>query len=181
MDLDWVVNEDTYGPDGVIGLPPSTIAAAPLTYPRRMVEQLLWGPGAARDGAAFPEGEKQFVKAVVGFIQVTPPTFAVGNVLRLYFRITKKPMDTQTAGAITDGAYTIGQAGAYSFANERFAWQRGLIGVDNDILQVPVKATVNQWLEPDEALFIFYENNSSGLTGTITMTPFLRTLMKAES
>lgn len=181
MSLDWVVNEDTYGTDATIALGPGTIAAAPLTYPRRMVEQLLWGPGLTRDGAAFPEGEKQFVKAVVGWIWVTPPTFAVGNVLRLAWRITKKPMDTQTGGAITDAAYTIIQSGSSSFANERFAWQNGLIGVDNDILMVRVRATVNQWLEPDEALFIFYENNSSGLTGAISQTPYLRTLMKAEA
>jgi len=180
MTLDWVVNEDTYGLDGLITLPQNTIAAAPLTYPRRMVEQLLWGPAATRTGSAFPEGEKQFVKAVRGYILLTPPTFAIGNMMRCHFRITKKPMDSASAGAITDASYTIGAIGSADFANERFAWQTCLTGTDQDIIQVHVNANVNQWLEPDEALYLFIENLSNWAV-TLTFVPYLRTLMKAES
>lgn len=181
MRLDWVVNEDSYGSDSIIAVPNANIAAVPLTYPRFMVAQLLLGPGLNRTGAAFPEGEKQFVKAVVGQVSMAQSFWNAGSSIDLMMRITKKPMDTATAGAITDAGYSLND---YTFANERFAWQRRYFDTFTAGTAVAsnftVRATVNQWLEPDEALYFMFENQS-GTGQTLQFRMYLRTLMKADS
>ena len=179
MKLDWVVNEDTYGPSGNFTLPNTTIAAAPLTIPRRQILQAdaLGAPPGPWTGAAFPEGEKQFVKAVRGHVLLTPPTFALGNVVTIGMRIQKFKMDLASGGAILDASYSILNITSFHFANERWPWQEIYRTVDNDIAGFRVKATVNQWLEPDEALYFLIENQSN-FTATLVFTPYLRTLMR---
>lgn len=111
---------------------------------------------------------------------MTPPTFAVGNVITLGFRIQKFKMDLASGGAILDASYGILGATAFHYANERWPWQEIYRAVDNDITVWRVKATVNQWLEPDEALYFLIQNDSN-FAFTAVMTPYLRTLMRADS
>lgn len=179
MLLDWVVNEDTYGSQAVITVAAGGIAAAPLTYPQTFRIETIDQGGNLRAGAAFPEGSRQFVKAVVGQITWNISVWAAGSTLDCIFRIVKKPFDAITGAAITDAIYALNDD---RFANERFAWQR----VIHDTFTAGtafgttchVKATVNQWLEPDEALFLIYENLN--VSGSIVFVPYLRTLMKAD-
>lgn len=179
--LDWVVNEDTYGVSSAVAIPPTGIAALPLTYPRMMVGEELMGLPVTRGGHAWPEGEKQFVKAVRGQLFWANSQWGMGAILNLAFRIVKKPIDWASAAAITDATYTLS---IDTYANERFAWEFKVMdaftGGEAMRNSLVVKATVNQWLEPDEALFIFMENNSS-FTNNTTVTSYLRTLMLADS
>jgi len=181
MALDWVVNEDTYGANASISVPANGIGAAPLTFPKFMQYVNIGLPAAftARGGAAWPDGEKQFVKAVMGEIIIIPSSWAIGTVLSGAIRIVKKPMDTATAGMIADPLYGLQ---AWEFANERFSWQTVLENRFTDAgmytQKVRVKATVNQWLEPDESLWVVYESFNSL---SIVFLPYLRTLMKADS
>jgi len=181
MQLDWVCNEDTYGLLAVSSVPNGTISMFPLTYPRFVVNELITGAALGRLGSAFPEGEKQYVKAVRGHIGLAMSSWAAGNSMNLFFRIVKKTMDTGTGGAITDGAYALDDV---AFANERFAWQDYIFdtftaGTATKSM-VRVKATVNQWLEPDEALYLAVQNES-GASNSVQVRLLLRTLMKAES
>lgn len=182
MSLDWVVNNLTYGASATITLPNNTIGVAPLTIPRRQIQQadVLGAPPGPFSGAAFPEGEKQFVKAVRGTILLPPQSFAVGTSITIGMRIQKFRMDLGTGGAIFDASYSILNASSYHFANERWPWQFITRQSDNDISAFNVKATVNQWLEPDEALYICIEQASS-LTTTLVFGLYLRTLMRADS
>jgi len=180
MKLDWVVNEDTYGTLSANNIPNGTISAFPLTYPRSVVNESITQAPLTRYGSAFPEGEKQFVRAVVGWVEWSPGTWAAGSVIRMIMRITKKPMDIATGAAITDAGYSLG---ADNFANERFAWQRGVndsfvAGTETRSLMT-VNAKVNQWLEPDEALYFMWQN-LSGVTQTVASRLYLRTLMRAD-
>lgn len=186
MRLDWVVNEDTYGILATNTVPVNTIAAVPLTYPRFMFDELMGGPGISRRGGAFPDGKKQFCKAVVGHVCLSTPTWAIGSTLVWHFRIVKKPMDFLTAAAITDPAYSIADD---IFANERFVWQE--IMYDSFTFGQPirttlrVRASVNQWLEPDEALWFVIDLATGAApfvnTARLDYRPYLRTLMKADS
>lgn len=179
MKLDWVVNEDTYGRNAAIVVNGGNAAAAPLTYPRFVNQVNINLGGVLRLGGAFPDGEKQFVKAVVGTIHWQPSVWAAGTILDFTLRITKKPFDAITGGAIVDAAYDLQDE---AFANERFAWQfrerDNFIAGTETSKGCRVRATVNQWLEPDEALYLFYQND---ITSNITFFPMLRTLMKAEA
>jgi len=182
MRLDWVVNEDSYGREASASIPAANIASFPLTYPRFLVAQVVSPVGTFdRTGGAFPEGEKQYVKAVVGMCGWNMSSWAVGNACRIIMRIVKKPMEFATAGSLTDANYDLNDS---NFANERFAWQHVVDDSFNDANGyrsfVNIRATVNQWLEPDEALFLMVQNESGG-GNTITFRPMLRTLMKADS
>jgi len=184
MKLDWVVNEDTYGREATVTVPNGNTAAAPLTYAPFLWQTEMFAAAIVRTRAAFPEGEKQFVKAVVGHIGVNTSTWAVGNRFECMLRIVKKPMDFATAGAIVDTGY---DPCDWVYSNERFAWQRYLYAFFTagsgaaQSLVVPVRATVNQWLEPDEGLYLVYANTGSNTNVSLTFHPFLRTLMRAES
>jgi len=99
----------------------------------------------------------------------------------LFFRIIKAPMDTGTGAMIADPLYNLDDD---QFANERFPWQEVVFdtftaGTATRSL-IRVKATVNQWLEPNEALFFLTQNNSGG-SNTMQIRPWLRTLMRADS
>jgi len=182
MKLDWVVNEDTYGREAAISLPAGQRAALPLTYPRFTVSQLIGGTAVLdRTGGAFPEGERQYVKAVVGMCGWNMSSWAVGNACRIIMRIVKKPMEWATALAIVDTNYDLNDS---DWANERFAWQHvvdDVFGSANGYgTQVRVKANVRQYLEPDEALYLIVQNESGG-GNTVSFRPMLRTLMKAEA
>jgi len=179
MSLDWVVNEDTYGREALIAVPNGTVSAAPLTYAPFLWQEEMYAAAIVRTRAAFPEGEKQFVKAVVGHIGVQMTSWLAGNSQHAMLRIVKKPQSFTTAGAIVDSSYNPLD---WAYSNERFAWQELLhdqftAGTAVRTL-VRVRATVNQWLEPDEALYMVYANESGG-ANTITFRPYLRTLMRA--
>lgn len=179
MSLDWVVNEDTYGRDAVISVPSGTRAAAPLTYAPFLWQTEMYAAAIVRTRAAFPEGEKQFVKAVVGHVGMATSTWAAGNAILAGLRIVKKPQDFASAAAITDAGY---DPLDWAYSNERFAWQEVLhdtftAGTATRSI-VRVRATVNQWLEPDEALYLVYSNESGQ---TLLFRPYLRTLMRAAS
>lgn len=182
MRLDWVVNEDTYGRDGLIGVPAGNIAAAPLTYAPFLWQTEMFSAAVVRTRAAFPEGEKQFVKAVVGHIGYNPGAWSAGSSMEFMLRIVKKPQDFSTAGAITDAAYNPMD---WAYSNERFAWQSYVFdafqaGTEHRTW-LTVRANVNQWLEPDEALYLVYANTGAATTVSVNFRPFLRTLMRADS
>jgi len=186
MKLDWVVNEDTYGIAGYITVPVGSQAAVPLTYPRFMVGEELLGLGINRGGHAWPEGEKQFVKAVRGSVQCSTSGWAAGGGIFWRFRIVKKPIDFVSGGAIVDNNYDLVND---TFANERFAWEETVTDAfqfGSPIkTQVRVRATVNQWLEPDESLFLIMEVPATigdfGSNARLAALPLLRTLMRADS
>lgn len=179
--LDWVVNEDTYGVGAIIAVAPGDLAAAPLTYPQFATQAVITTASAIRWRSAYPEGEKQFVKAVRGHIFMNVSTWAAGSIIDTTLRIVKKPFDTASGAAIAEASYDLQIA---EYANERFAWQEAYY--DSFTGGAPfktvfrVKATVNQWLEPDEALFLMFQNDSSS-TNTLSYRPILRTLMRAAS
>lgn len=181
MKLDWVVNEDTYGREAVITVPDTGVQAAPLTYAPFIFLEEMYAAAIVRGRSAFPEGEKQFVKAVVGQIGFTMSSWALGNSVNLMLRIVKKPQSFQTAGAIVDTGYSPFD---WAHANERFAWQQLVFDVFSSANGyrnvINVRATVNQWLEPDEALYFVYANESGG-NNSVTFRPYLRTLMKSAT
>lgn len=179
MKYDWVCNEETYART-FRALPPGVAPAAfPLTFPKMQQAMPIWGLGGADIGGnAFPtDGDRQFVKAVSGHIYWRPSGWAAGNNMTVWFRIVKKPMDLNTGDAIADALYDLTSA---DFANERFAWQyahdEAFNTGSNFAGNLRVKATVNQWLEPDEALyFIGAYAAAGGITVSVAM--LLRTLM----
>jgi len=179
MKLDWVVNEDTYGVNSANNVPSGTIVAQPLTYPRFLVAEAITAAPLTRWGSAFPEGEKQFVRAVRGHITYSPDGWALGSNMNMLLRITKKPMDLATGAAVVDPLYNLFDE---SFANERFSWQHHIYDVAIGGLEkrtiVNVHCTVNQWLEPDEAMFVVMDNIGNTRIDTVC---FLRTLMRADS
>lgn len=182
MRLDWVVNEDTYGRDAQITVPIGTVSAAPLTYAPFIWQTEMFAAAIVRTRAAFPEGERQFVKSVVGYINFNTSAWAAGSAMDCMLRIVKKPQEFGSAGAVVDSNYS---ATDWAYANERFAWQKSLYDLYQPGTeyrnQVYVKATVNQYLEPDEALFLVYSNDGPGAGVALTFRPWLRTLMRAES
>lgn len=179
MKYDWVVNEETYDRSptniGGAGIP----FAFPLTFPKMQQQMPIWGLGGANiGGSAFPtDGDRQFVKAVSGHLFWSPSGWAAGNGFTVWYRIVKKPMDLNTGDAIVDALYDLQDA---DFANERFSWQY----VHNEAFNtgsnyqgnLRVKATVNQWLEPDEALYLIAQCQGVGGV-TCNLFRFLRTLM----
>jgi len=176
MQLDWVVNDDTYS-NSPVSVGNGGIIAVPLVYPRFVLQEAtVWNsPGAY----AFPDAGRQFVKAVRGHFALVPGTWAAGSTFRCIARITKKPMDLATGDAVADALYSLDNA---AFANERYAWQefyseQFAMGGSAEVKRV--KATVNQWLEPDEGLYIIF-HNFSGITQTLNMQMFLRSLVGAE-
>lgn len=176
MVMDWVVNDDTYSITPV-AVPNGDIVALPLVYPRHVLQEATtWNsPG----GYAFPDAGRQFVKAVRGQVVVIPGTWAVGSSFRMMMRIVKKPMDFTTGEAVADALYDLYAA---AFANERFCWQHlknEFYNLGNAWEVMTVRATVNQWLEPDEGLY-FIAHNQSGITQTLVLNTFLRTLVSAE-
>jgi len=182
MKLDWVVNEDTYGREALIGVPVGSVLAAPLTYAPFIWQTEMYQAPIVRSRSAFPEGEKQFVKAVVGHMRWSTSTWALGNAYECMLRIVKKPQSFATAGAIVDTGY---DPTDWAYSNERFVWQALLFDVftagTEQRSSMMVRATVNQWLEPDEALYMVYANTGPNSNIAVTFCPYLRTLMKAES
>lgn len=179
--LDWVVNADTYGlSDSLIAVPNGITVARPLTFPKMLQAMPLWD-GSNVGGSAYPtDGDRQFVKAVSGHLYWRPSSWVAGQNMTMFFRIVKKPMDFTTLDAIVDSLYSLTDA---DYANERFAWQ--LINDEafntgaNFVGTVRVKATVNQWLEPDEALYLVCQMEGQGVS-QVLVSPFLRTLMRVD-
>lgn len=177
---DWVVNDQSYSrfANNIGGA--GTVFAFPLTLPAMQQTMPIVGFGGADAGGfAFPQSQdRQFVKAVSGHMYYTPSGWAAGNSMTLWLRIVKKPMDWVTGDAIADSLYALDEA---QFANERFVWQHirneafntGANFADN----IRVKASVNQYLEPDEALFMIASAMTAGGI-SINLTLFLRTLMR---
>lgn len=177
---DWVVNDRTYGRTSVTTVPNGTVAAFPLTYPKMQQSQPLWS-GSNVGGSAFPtDGDRQYVKAVSGTVTWTPNAWIAGVRMDHLMRIVKKPMDFTTEDAIADALYDLYDA---DYANERFSWQHHAFEPFNSGSNFPdlvrVKATVNQWLEPDEALFIIVESDMVGIA-SLTYRFYLRTLMRVD-
>lgn len=175
--LDWVVNEDCYGSS--LAAQPASIFAVPLVYPKAwMTYDSTFGPTIP--GYAFPDAGRQKVVAVVGDILYNPGTWAAGSVVRMIYRIVKKPMDFNTGDAIADATYTLFDS---AYANERFVWQN--VTYDTFVLgatqreRIHVRAKVNQWLEPDEGLYLMVDNES-GVSQTINHQFFLRSLLEVN-
>jgi len=171
--LDWVVNQDCYG--STLGIANGGLFALPLVYPRGVLEyQASW---ATLPAVAYPDAGRQRVNAVVGDILYSPSTWAAGSVVRMIYRIVKKPMDFTTGDAIADALYDLFDP---QYANERFVWQN--VTYDTFLLgatqreKIHVRATVNQTLEPDEGLYLMI-NNQSGTSQTINHQFYLRSLV----
>jgi len=178
MKYDWVVNEETYNAAQVPLAGALVPNAFPLTFPKMQQAMPIWGLGGANIGGnAFPtDGDRQYVKAVSGYVYWRPSAWIAGNSMTLFLRIVKKPMDLNTGDAIVDALYDLNTA---DFANERFAWQfvhdEAFNTGSNFRGNLRVQATVNQWLEPDEGLYLIAAANSGSMT--INLVMFLRTLM----
>lgn len=175
--LDWVVNEDCYG--STLAVANGGLFALPLVYPKGwMTYDASFGPTIP--AYAFPDAKRQKCVAVVGDILYNPSTWAAGSVVRMIYRIVKKPMDFNTGDAIADAVYSLFDS---AFANERFSWQ--VVQYDTFVLgatqreKVHVRATVNTTLEPDEGLYLMIENQS-GTSQTINHQFFLRSLLVAD-
>ncbi len=178
MKLDWVVNDECYGTTAY-AIPNGSIIGIPLTFSRHVMTEDTFAAGTV-PGTSFPQGKRQFVKAVKGVMNFFVSQWAVGSTVDVMYRIAKKPQDLVSTGAITDPAYNLFLA---RFANERFAWQHSHYDTFTAgtlyKTQINVHAAVNQWLEPDEALFMFI-HNVSGAAQTLRLASYLRTLMKAD-
>lgn len=178
--VDWVVNDATYG--GSIAVANTGLVALPLTIPQMQQDIATLGIGGGGPTTAFgwnfPEPNARLrVKAVMGHFTTVPSVWAVGSAYRWLARIVKKPMDLATGTAIADALYSLADS---EYANERFSWQtmrlqRFDLGAAGET--VSVRANVNQSLEPDEALWFIFEN-ISGVTQTITLQTYLRTLVE---
>lgn len=178
--FDWVVNELTYGRSSLQTVPDGVVAAFPLTIPAMQLTEDLFGfGGLAVGGQAFPQRQdRQFVKAVSGYINWEPSSWVAGTRFETIIRIVKKPMDANTGDAIADALYSLYEA---TYANERFAWQHRAFEPFNTGSNfqniVRVKATINQYLEPDEALYVIVESQALGIPN-VNWTFFLRTLLR---
>lgn len=177
MVLDWVVNDDTYSTSNIT-IGNTQTAALPLVYPRYVLQEVTaWNsPGSY----AFPDAGRQFVKAVRGVVVTLPSSWAVGSTFRMMMRIVKKPMDFITGEAIVDSTYSLFNAG---HANERFVWQHlknEYYNFGNAWEHTRIHATVNQWLEPEEGLYLIMENQS-GFTQNLVNTVFCRSLVGSEA
>lgn len=175
MKYDWVVNDSTYGNVSIVAN--AGVAAFPLTYPQMQLVADI-NTGGAVGGYAYPETrQKQFVKAVSGWMTYEPSSWVAGVRSHWLARIVKKPMDYTTGDAIADALYSLFSA---VYANERFAWQHCQFEPfntgSNFANLVRVRATVNQWLEPDEALYMVFESDNLGVSNN-TIQFYLRTLM----
>lgn len=178
--VDWVVNDSTYG--GAVSVANAGLVALPLTIPQMQQDIATMGIGGGGPTTSFgwnyPEPNARLrVKAVMGHFAMLPSVWAAGSSFTWLARIVKKPMDLATGAAIADALYSLA---ASEYANERFSWQRYArqrwdMGSAGET--VTVKANVNTSLEPDEALWFIFEN-ISGITQTITVTTFLRTLVE---
>lgn len=178
--MDWVVNATTYGRSSVATVPNLDVAAFPLTYPKMMLALPTWAAINIGGNAMPTDGDRQFVKAVSGFVTHLPNAWVAGTRLQINMRIVKKPMDITTQEAIADGLYSLGDA---DYANERFAWQdikfEAFNTGANFADRTRVVCNVNQWLEPDEALFLIVEPDCIGIA-SITFAFYLRTLMRVD-
>lgn len=179
--VDWVVNDETYG--SVISLPNAAQVLLVLALPRFVTNYRDVNNINNIPGYQFPEQENgQVAYAVRGSMSINPGTWAAGTVLRLMLRLVKKPLDYNNVAmqAIVDPAYSLFTP---EFANERFLWQHYLRESFNfgspffEIVPIAWKGVCK--LEPDEGLFLAVENQS-GITQTVVLNPFLRTLMRAD-
>lgn len=177
MTLDWVVNADSYGRVPLNITPAGGPGAVPLTYPKMMLANPIWGGGNIGGNAMPTDGDRQFVKAVSGHIYWRPSSWVAGNSLTFWARVVKKPMDLTTGAAIADALYALNDD---DYANERFAWQyvndEAFNTGNNFASTLRVKATVNQWLEPDEALYMMVQMDGVGVA-SLNVWFYLRTLM----
>jgi len=178
--VDWVVNDETYGLN--IILPNASQVALALTLPQFYATYVDPIGGTNIPAYQYPEqDEGQEAYAVRGHVSVVPSVWAVGSTFSCIMRIVKKPISYGVvgAGAITDLNYSLYQA---EFANERFVWQRYILqqnnmGAAGEVYNINWSG--HQKLEPDEALWLFIENQS-GITQDLRIWPYLRTLMRAN-
>lgn len=177
--VDWVVNDDTY--NSALTLPNGGQILIPLTLPKFVASYTDPTFAVGYGNYMWPEQDSgQMVYAVRGEIIVTPTAWAVGTAYRAIMRLVKKPVEYAAAfQAIVDPNYSLFQA---EFANERFLWQNVLyqsfnLGDAGETVNINWKGVCA--LEPDESLFLAIENQS-GITQTLLITPFFRTLMRAD-
>lgn len=177
--VDWVVNPETYGatvaiPNGGFVL----LCLVPSLHDRNFVDTTL---AVTQPRYMWPEQDSgQVAYAVKGSFSITPSVWAVGTLYRLMARVVKKPMEYgNTFQAIVDPGYSLFQA---EFANERFLWQRYVaqdFGLGSVGETVSVNWSGNQKLDPDEGLWLALENES-GITISLIIRAFMRTLMRAD-
>jgi len=179
--LDWVVQPDTYGYNSTLNLPNASQSALALTLPKFLAT--TEDPTASQDffGWQFPEQSKgQEAYAVRGTIIMVPSTWAIGSQFHILFRIVCKQVAYGPGPvSIEDPAYSLVQP---QFANERFCWQRVVQQTQvtgNAQETISVNWTGKQRIKEDEALWLYAENQS-GVTMTVQLRFYLRTLMRAD-
>lgn len=179
--MDWVVNDDTYGPLSSGSVANGGLVANTLTVPQRELDAASAGGAIPWGGYSFPEQKGGMVAfAVRGQYVLTPSAWAVGNSYRVLCRLVVKPFEYQSAGgAILDANYTLDTA---EFANERFLWQRvhyEQFGAGDYGEIFPLNWSGKCFIPEDSALFFIIEN-VSGTTQTIAFRQYLRTLVRAN-
>jgi len=179
--VDWVVVNDSYGQ--VLTLPNATQIAIACTLPKFWAGSIDPGLGVPVPNYSFPEQDSgQVAYAVRGHVGIVPGTWAVGSRFRLWIRLVVKPIEYDTAGVpivIEDANYSLV---APQFANERFLsqwmkWEDFGQGTAGEVMPIGWKGQVR--IPQDAALWMYFENQS-GITQALTITPFLRTLMRAD-
>jgi len=179
--VDWVVVNDSYGQ--ILGLPNATQIAIALTLPKFWSSMIDPGIAVPVPTYSYPEQDSgQVAYAVRGHVGVVPGTWAVGSRFRMWCRLVVKPIEYDTVGVpivIEDPNYSLV---APQFANERFLsqwmkWEDFGQGTAGEVMPISWKGQVR--IPQDAALWMYFENQS-GIAQTLSIHPFLRTLMRAD-